>query len=116
MTIEVALAVGAFLIVVILTWRKLRLMEARIGEIQKESNRLRTSYSELKEVHIFYSRFFMTVMNAKSRVEAASESQNAATKTNGEGVAAGHDAEVIALVPPTPSEAEHQTKDRGPVR
>ena len=67
-------------------------------------------------VNILIVLNWLTVSFAKSRVEAASESQNAATKTNGEGVAAGHDAEVIALVPPTPSEAEHQTKDRGPVR
>ena len=52
MTTDVTLAMGAFvlaLIMVTLTWRKLRLMDARLGKIQKESE----GWSrELREAHI----------------------------------------------------------------
>ena len=43
MTIEyVALAIGAFLIVVIMIWKRLRFIGARLIEMQNELNELRT--------------------------------------------------------------------------
>jgi hypothetical protein len=82
MTIEhVALAIGAFLIVVFLVWRKLRFIEAQ----QKKTQ------NELKELSILYNRLFMTAM-----IQAGDGHKSPA--------------EVIALVPPSnPVETEQQT-------
>jgi hypothetical protein len=89
MTIEyAALVIGAFLIVVILIWIKLRFMDARLRKMQKE-------LKQLKEFHILYNRHFMTAMIQ-----------------GGEGHKSH--AEVIALVPPSnPVEAQQQTSDPG---
>jgi hypothetical protein len=87
-TEHAALAIGAFLIVVILIWIKLRFMDARLRKMQKELN----------EFHILYNRLFMAAMIQ-----------------GGEGHKS--DAEVIELVPPSnPVEAEHQTSGSRIVR
>ena len=57
MTIEdAALAIGAFL--VILIWRKLRFVDARLRKLQKK----------LEELDILYNRLFMTVMSANPKM------------------------------------------------
>ena len=99
MTIEhAALAIGAFFMVVIMIWRKLRFIDARLSNMQKEHD----------EFHILYSRLFMTAMNANPKVDVAfpPEPQNAAAKSNG-GERHRSQAEVIALAPASnPMEAE----------
>jgi len=84
MTIEYAIAfvIGAFLIVVILIWRKLRSMVAQLSKMQKQLSEMQ---KELKDSHILFSRLFMTAMNANPKVEAAflAEPQNTAAKSNG---------------------------------
>jgi hypothetical protein len=63
MTIEhAALAIGAFLIVVILLSIKLHFTDARLRKMQKELN----------EFHILYNRLFMTAMiqGGKSNAES----------------------------------------------
>jgi hypothetical protein len=84
MTIEFAVAfvIGASLIVVILIWRKLRSMDARLSKMQKQLGELQ---KEIKDSHILFNRLFMTAMNANPTVEAAflAEPQNTAAKSNG---------------------------------
>jgi len=96
MTIEYAVefVMGAFLIVVILIWRKLR----SISKMQKQLSEMQ---KELKDSHILFSRLFMTAMNANPKVEAAflAEPQNTPAKSNG-GEEHKSRAEV-ALVPPS---------------
>jgi hypothetical protein len=57
MTIEfaAALAIGTFLVVVILIWKKLRFIDARLREMQNEIN----------ELHTVESRLFMMALNVK---------------------------------------------------
>jgi hypothetical protein len=111
MTIEyAALAIGAFLIAVIMIWKRLRFIEARFIEMQ----------IELKELHTIESRLFMMALNANSKAEASKKEPP--PRSNGaEAVAEDHEhaprlpdleaetslaegrelcAKLIALVPP----------------
>jgi hypothetical protein len=81
MTIEyVALAIGAFLIVVIMIWKRLRFIGARLIEMQNELNELRT----------IESRLFMMALNADSKVEASKKGPSPRSN-GGEAVAEDHE-------------------------
>jgi hypothetical protein len=112
MTIEyAAVAIGAFLIVAIMIWKRLRFINARLMKIQNELNELRT----------IASRLFIMALNANSKVETSKTEPNKGPpqSNGGEVVAEKHTpqspdpeagtslverhelcAELITLVPP----------------
>jgi hypothetical protein len=84
MTIEyTAFAIGAFFIAVVLIWKKLRFIDARLREMRTELNELRT----------VETRLFMMALNASPKLEArAVEPQNeAAEMSPGEVVGKDHE-------------------------
>jgi hypothetical protein len=75
MTIEyAAVAVGTFLIVVILIWKKLRTIDVRLREMQ----------AELNELHSVESRLFIMALNANPKTQAPkAEPTIASAQSNG---------------------------------
>jgi hypothetical protein len=75
MTIEyAAVAVGTFLIVVILIWKKLRTIDMRLREMQ----------AELNELHTVESRLFIMALNANPKTQAPkAEPTIASAQSNG---------------------------------
>jgi hypothetical protein len=105
-------AIGVFLVVAIMVWKKLRVIDKRLTEMQNEVDELRT----------IESRLFIMALNANPEVSTSPERtvpENVAAesdggKAGGEGRDAGEgrkpDAEAIGLVPLPQPVPERPTK------
>jgi hypothetical protein len=84
MTIEyTAFAIGAFFIAVVLIWKKLRFIDARLREMRTELNELRT----------VETRLFMMALNASPKLtaRAVEPQKEAAQMSPGEVVSKDHE-------------------------
>jgi hypothetical protein len=76
MTIEyAAVAVGTFLIIVILIWKKLRTIDMRLREMQ----------AELNELHAVESRLFIMALNANPKAQAPKAEPTIASAQSNDG-------------------------------